>query len=114
VDLPQASVRAEHLESCVVLRIRGEVDLLTADRVRAAIITELKRAPGRVIIDLNEVDFLGSHGLRILLEVRDIHPSFQIACKNRMVLRVLEAVGLRELFAIHGTVTEALQVGDPD
>jgi anti-sigma B factor antagonist len=102
-------VRAEHLDSCVVVRVRGEVDLLTAGPVRAAITDELKRGPKRVIIDLNGVEFLGSHGPRILLDVRDMHPSFQLASKNRKVLPVLESVGLRELFVIHATVAEALR-----
>jgi anti-sigma B factor antagonist len=48
-----------------IVRVRGEIDLATADR--------LTRAPagceqtGRLVLDLNEVGFIDSSGLRVVM-----------------------------------------------
>jgi anti-sigma B factor antagonist len=53
----------------VVVTVRGEIDLVTIDAVQA----QLDGAEGRVYLDLREVSFIDSAGIRLIVEgVRDL------------------------------------------
>ncbi|NJC74008.1 STAS domain-containing protein [Planosporangium thailandense] len=53
----------------VVVEVAGEVDLLTAGRLRAALDEAVRVAGGgRVIVDLGRVDFLDSTGVQALID----------------------------------------------
>lgn len=47
-----------------IIRVRGEIDAHTAPSMAAA----LQRATGSVTLDLADVDFVDSSGLRVLIE----------------------------------------------
>jgi anti-anti-sigma factor len=52
-----------------VLKVRGELDAVTADRFAADAVRELLRAPGAVVVDLSFLDFLDCAGARVLVDV---------------------------------------------
>jgi anti-sigma B factor antagonist len=57
----------EHREDGkVVLRLEGELDLVTADRVQARL-DEAAGSRSAVLVDLSGVEFLDSTGLRLLV-----------------------------------------------
>ncbi len=98
----------------VVIDVGGEVDMLTSPQLRAMVLQQF--APGSgielVVVALDDVTFLGTSGLAVLIEVRDTaHASgveLRLACTARRVLRPLAIAGLVPLFDIHPTVDEAL------
>jgi anti-sigma B factor antagonist len=53
-------------DGMVVLRLEGELDLVTADRVRDRL-DEAARSRSDVLLDLSGVEFLDSTGLRLLV-----------------------------------------------
>lgn len=56
--------------SCLVIAPRGEIDLATVDLVRAAV--DRDRNPGDdLVLDLREVGFMDTSGLRYVLELHD-------------------------------------------
>lgn len=50
----------------IVLRVAGEVDLCTVGLLQTVLDTVLARRPGHLIVDLSELGFCSSHGLRVL------------------------------------------------
>jgi anti-sigma B factor antagonist len=99
----------------VVVSVAGELDLTTA----TAADTELAKAVGSgadsVVVDLSRVHFLGSSGLRVLLNVRDQARQdgvdLRLVCEQRAVLHPLEVTGLAPDFQIHESVPAAIAAG---
>lgn len=98
----------------VVIEVGGEVDMLTSPQLRLAILDQLADGSGveLVVLALDDVVFLGTSGLAVLIEVRDAaHRAgieLRLACTARRVLRPLAIAGLVPLFDIHPTIEEAL------
>src|SRR5918992_5675758 len=98
----------EHEEAGVkVIAVAGELDIASAPRLCARLdATRTGRRP-RLLVDLTDVDFCDSTGLRALLgaasEVRAHGGRFAIVCPPAGdVARLLEVVGAGEWMAIHG------------
>ncbi|OLS97516.1 hypothetical protein BJF90_10395 [Pseudonocardia sp. CNS-004] len=57
----------QHLpDDAIAIMAAGEVDTATAARLSAAVHRELDRGPSTLLLDLDEVTFLGVAGLRVL------------------------------------------------
>jgi anti-sigma B factor antagonist len=104
----------EHQEDGVhVVAVTGELDIATAPRLCARLdATRTGRRP-RLLVDLTEVDFCDSTGLRALLgaasEVRAHGGRFAIVCPPAGdVARLLEIVGAGEWMAIHADPASGL------
>jgi anti-sigma B factor antagonist len=80
------------------IRPRGEIDMAVADGLGEAIISALKDGSPRVVVDLTEVTFLDSSGIRALLmarKVADEHDrSLVVENPAPMVHRVLTIGGV--------------------
>jgi anti-sigma B factor antagonist len=97
----------EHEEGGIrVIEVAGELDIASAPRLCARLdATRTGRRP-RLLVDLREVDFCDSTGLRALLgaasEVRAHGGRFAIVCQpSGDLARLLEIVGAGEWLAIH-------------
>jgi stage II sporulation protein AA (anti-sigma F factor antagonist) len=96
-----------------VLTARGELDMATApalgQRVRRLLFW---RDVARVIVDLSDVSFIDSSGVRTLILSRTHADSLDsrllFVCPAGSVLRRVQAYGLDEKLAFHGTMDEAL------
>jgi anti-sigma B factor antagonist len=98
-----------------IVRLAGQLDLHNAERVREVMLEVAEAAPERLVIDLEEVTFLDSTALGILVEARTKLPdgrAFLLAAPGVEVRRALEVSGLDRHFAVHATVDEALTAGD--
>lgn len=86
-----------------VVRVRGDIDLATAEAFAAAVDRALSRS-SRLVIDLSEVGFVGSTGLSVL--VRAYHASgrvkegIELRFPSAALLRTLEISGIDELLTI--------------
>jgi anti-sigma B factor antagonist len=97
-------------EACVV-RLGGELDLYNAERVRDALRNACSDSPGRVVVDLGEVEFLDSTALGVLIEARTMlenRRAFLLAAPGLETRRALQISGLDRHFIVHETVPEAL------
>jgi anti-anti-sigma factor len=90
------------VEGATVVTVDGELDMATADHLVAAA-AELPAGHEPLVLDLSNVSFLDSSGMRALLEVSDqaadrgrptglLHPSVAVT-------RLLDLVDLRSRFA---------------
>jgi anti-anti-sigma factor len=62
----------EHeVDGVVVLKAVGAVDMLTAPQLQELASAVVQRMPAGLIIDLTDVDFLGSAGMQVLMVTRN-------------------------------------------
>jgi anti-sigma B factor antagonist len=98
------AVALEHRDQGVVIvRVSGEIDTATAPRLSAALHRELDRGSCRLlVVDLRAVDFLGAQGIVVLENARQHAQAYHIGfclVANRTVRRLLQALGVIEVFA---------------
>jgi anti-sigma B factor antagonist len=95
-----------------LIAVGGEVDMVTSPALRSCVLDRYASGTELVVLDLDQVTFLGTSGLAVLIEVREAaHAAgveLRIACTARRVLRPLTIAGLVPLFDIHDTADEAL------
>jgi anti-sigma B factor antagonist len=88
------------------LQVAGEVDLATAPRLQAAQLAAVAAAaaPAEVQVDLYEVTFLDAVGIGVLVRGREAARrtglGFSAYNAHGIVLRVLEVVGLADVFLV--------------
>lgn len=71
VPLERFSWSLDESDREVILRMRGDLDLDSEPEARVAIAAAEGAAGSRTVIDLSAVTFMGSCGVRILLETAD-------------------------------------------
>ena len=102
----------EPLPGTALLRVAGEVDMLSSPTLRDNIAAALGEARQRLIIDLEGVEFLGTSGLAALVEGRssaaERNTELWLVCSRRQVLRPLRIAGLIDLFHVADTLPDAL------
>jgi anti-sigma B factor antagonist len=102
----------------VLLRVAGEVDMLSSPTLRESIASALRQDGQRLVLDLDGVEFLGTSGLAALVEARasaqERDTELWLACSRRQVLRPLRIAGLIELFQVADSVPEALRGAQSD
>jgi anti-sigma B factor antagonist len=113
VELLMTTDRADR-DGCLVLAVRGEVDLSTGDRLAEAAGEVLRESAGRpVVLDLLAVDFLSSSGLGVLVSLNDQAkalgtPLRVVVDAARPVMRPIRTMGLEDVLSIFGAVDEAV------
>ena len=95
----------------VLVRLGGELDLYNAGLVRDALVDAARRTDERVVIDLEEVGFVDSTLLGVLVESRTHlanRRAFLLAAPGLAVRRALEVSGLDRHFEVHESIDSAL------
>ena len=100
----------------LVVTVAGEIDVLTVNRLRAAVSAAFNQLrDGEIlVVDLTEVTFLGSPGLQALVDVTEAaqrrrDPLRIVVDNTRPVIRPIEVTGLERVLALFDTVEEAMQ-----
>ncbi|MFC5289637.1 STAS domain-containing protein [Actinokineospora guangxiensis] len=116
MTIPMLDITAHPRGPVTVLRVRGEIDLATSAHFGAALVAAVT-AQAAVVVDMSEVVFLGSHGLRELevarLSAHQADKRFVLAGLARPVSRVLALTGLTPYFTAYATVDDALAAVAP-
>ncbi|OQD56150.1 STAS domain-containing protein [Streptomyces phaeoluteigriseus] len=104
-----------------VLRVSGELDLVTSPVLRQRVHDEVAEGRHSLVLDLSEVHFCDSSGVGVLIASRRLIRSCQGrlrlilpargAVDDSHVNRVLGALGVRRLFDVYGDVAEAVVEG---
>lgn len=109
--ISDCSVSVSWTTGTAVLAVGGTLDMLTASKLRAAIATATAERPAAVIVDLTEVDFLASHGMRVLIEAHDgtgPETVFLVVADGPVTARPMKLIGLTELMTVYPTLGDAL------
>jgi anti-sigma B factor antagonist len=95
-----------------VVTVAGEIDISTAPDLRRRLAVLLDTAAGRVVVDLQGVDFLDSTALSVLIgahrRLQRQGGGLDLVCTRPAVLRVLHVTGLGRFFTVHGSLGDAL------
>jgi anti-sigma B factor antagonist len=101
----------EHRGGVAVVSIGGEIDLSTAPAFEAVVAEALAEDPPVLVIELSEVTFMASVGLRILAATQEkVGKSIQLAvvADHAAASRPMQLTGLDNLISLYPTVDEAL------
>jgi anti-anti-sigma factor len=111
-------VTDEERDGWAVLRVAGEMDLVSSPSVRQRVHEAVARGRHSVILDLSGVRFCDSSGVGVLIAARRLmrscHGRLRIVLPARgaeegsHVNRVLSALGVRRLFEVYPDVGSAL------
>jgi len=87
-----------------VISVAGEIDLYTAPRLQAELMTALTACPARLIVDMSHVDFCDSTGINVLLaahrQARERGGELQLASPGSATRKVLQVTGLESVFTV--------------
>lgn len=104
-------VVVERSDAAVVLGVSGEVDMLTAEELKAVVVEALDQRPAVVVIDLLGVGFIGSAGLAVLVEAQQRateHTRLRVVAAGSVTLRPLQITGLDVALEVYPTRAAAL------
>ncbi|WP_063821733.1 STAS domain-containing protein [Nocardia pneumoniae] len=96
----------EHGEVDVVI-VHGEVDMASAPRLQAAL-DEAQRGGKPLVVDMSEVEFLGSAGLSVLLVASEAEQAPLRVVASDAVRRPIELTGLDKLLSVFASLDAAL------
>lgn len=107
-------LQVERKGDTAVVRVGGEVDMLTTPLLGACLTEQLQSDDlTLLVLDMRGVGFLGSSGLAALVTARDEAGARSIGLRlvsaDHAVLRPLTATGLAELFDIYSDLETALE-----
>jgi anti-anti-sigma factor len=108
-----AIVSVERRDAGAVVHVRGEIEFVNSDEVRADLLATIPDDGPGLILDLTETTYLSSSGVRLLydvaerLDVRD-QSLVLVATDDGMIRRVVVLTQLENLVSLVATVDEAL------
>lgn len=95
----------------VLLAAKGEIDLATVGKLESAIGAVLEEGTKRLVIDLNDVSFLDSTGLRTLLaahtKLEELGGSLAVVVVGGPVQRLLDITGIGSTMNVYPSVEAA-------
>lgn len=98
----QLSVTTTTSGDDVMVVVSGEVDAATSDTLRAAIFDVIEGGQTSVVVDMSEVSFIDSSGLRVLIGGYKAADSaggrLRVGSPSESVVRLLEITGQYERF----------------
>ncbi len=97
-------IRVESIEGIPVVAAAGDVDMLTSNRLREAVLDVINAGNNRLVIDLREVGFLDSSGLMVLIQAlkrtRQAGGGVALADRTQPLRPVIRVTGLNKTFGI--------------
>jgi anti-anti-sigma factor len=102
----------------VVLKATGRIDLSNADDFKAAVDKALAAATGGLVIDLADVDYISSAGLRSLMiefkASKSQGKQFAITSLQPLLMEIFTISRFHLVFPLFDTVRAALEKQVPD
>ncbi|GAB7003071.1 hypothetical protein JCM18899A_05420 [Nocardioides sp. AN3] len=114
----QLTIDIDRSDGVPVVRVLGELDLVSVGRLRA-VLDELLLGSGPVIVDLRELAFIDSAGLGALVrahkKARVLRGSVTCLClPNSQVAGLFRITGLHRVLRVAATVEEARALPVPE
>ncbi len=100
------------IENIPVLFLKGRLDALGAKELENELVQSITQKSKTLIIDFQQVDYLSSAGIRIILslhkKLKKEGGSLKLISLSSLPLQVLEITGLTDVFSINANLKEAL------
>jgi anti-anti-sigma factor len=107
-----ATVDVEQRGTAVVLRVAGELDLLTTPTLTQACDAALRERPPVLVIDLTGVTFLASVGMSAIVAAHEAAgdtTKLRVVGGTRETLRPITVTGLDSLLSVYPALDAALE-----
>ena len=101
----QLDIRLEERTGIVVLAVSGACDVSCHEQLRERLLDAEAREPEEIVVDLTDLSFIDSNGLRVLIGAwnrsRQASHRFGVAlAESGQVRRVFEATGLQHVLPL--------------
>jgi anti-sigma B factor antagonist len=107
----EVSIDTTSVGGATVVKAAGEVDVFTAPQLREALGVATDGENRQVIVDLEDVDFLDSTGLGVLVfglkRIRERGGDLSVVCRHEQILKVLNITGLSKILQVHASLEDA-------
>jgi anti-sigma B factor antagonist len=106
---PELVLSESRIGHRLVLAAEGEVDIASADELRAALTAAVESGAAEIWLDLTAVEFMDSTGITAVVDARGLLDGrrFAVICPDGPVRRVFEISGVDRAIAIHATRSDA-------
>ena len=105
-------IETRELKHVDVVKVSGRVDSATAPDMEKALQGLVDSDRSQIVMDLQEVDYMSSAGLRVLVSMlkaaRKNGGDVRLAQPSQRVKEVLNLAGLTPVFQIHTDLVEAV------
>lgn len=106
-------IRTQEFKRSSVVKASGRIDAATAPQLQHALDALTEAGKYRLVLDMSEVDFISSVGLRVLIDTRKTCRRYNrgdlvLAEPSANVVRTLELAGFYSLFDVYDTPIEAV------
>ena len=106
------SVVPRHNDDALVVRVTGDLDVLTAPTLGTYLDVALADAPSMLIVDITELEFLSSAGIGLLVETHRLTGragiSLRVVAEGPATSRPLQRMRIDEIIDLYPTVAEAI------
>lgn len=102
-----------HFKHCDLVKVVGRIDSQTAPQLAEALDSVVNAGRYKIVMDLSEVDFMSSAGLRILINIQKTCKRFNrgeviLAVVPQRIYEALDLAGFVPLFNFADDVTAAV------
>jgi anti-anti-sigma factor len=97
-------------KGCPLVEVSGEVDLESVGQFEQAARQVMDTNPRAILVDMTKTSYLGSCGIRVLLDLSMHGGQLILVGVSGGVLATLELVGLPDLLTLVETEAQALQL----
>ena len=98
-------IRRRPLRGAPCVALAGELDIAEVPRLEQALDGAIADSAGAFAVDLSELEFLDSSGIRLLLRARALlgreDRTLLLICPHGPVRKAIELTGVSDLFAIY-------------
>jgi anti-sigma B factor antagonist len=99
-------------QGVTVFRIHGRLDAASSSGLESALLPRIGPEANRVVLDLSDVEFVSSGGLRVILqlarEVRACEGAAAVFGAGRSVQNVFRLTGIARIVPLYATESEAV------
>ena len=105
-------IKINQEEKGTVVKLFGRLDGVTCPELQEKLVQLLENHSDKIIIDLEELDYVSSAGLRVLLlsqkKIKQIGGQIVLSAMRDTIKEVFDISGFSTLFPIYSSKTEAL------
>jgi anti-anti-sigma factor len=84
-------------DGAAVIRLSGELDMVSVESVRSVIEAALAAQSERLVFDMSGLEFMDSSGLALLISTTRKVKAVEVRNPNAIVRRIIELTGLTEI-----------------
>lgn len=106
-------IETEENDGAAIIRLQGEVDVYTAPKLKSTLIDLVDKGNFKVVVNLEQVDFMDSSGLGVLVgglkRVRSHEGAIALVCTQENILKIFRITGLVKVFPIFEEESQAVE-----